>query len=142
MSLIIQPPGISAIIDGLYVSGVDEAKKVTAKDFDTIVNVAAECEYMPPDGISYVKIPLTEDPDVHPGLIRSAVLCVRALLDQQKRTLLHCHCGISRSPAIAVSVLVAKLEIPYSVAMAMVKTARPVAFTAQTPFIAIAKIAC
>jgi dual specificity MAP kinase phosphatase len=123
---------IDHIHDNLYVGTFRSAKSyeiINKYDISAIVNVSKSLDDPAYGGIVSIKIGLIDGPsdDNYPSLYRLAAEAVITLLNDGHNVLVHCHEGISRSPAICFLVLIKKYGFTPSEADDLILQKRPIA---------------
>ena len=98
------------IVPGLFLSGFGVAcneKLLTAMKVDTIINLVKGLPNKFPSKINYINFSLKDDGDLGNGQILTDVISsIEDNLDKNKRVLVHCRKGISRSPAAIIGFLI------------------------------------
>ena len=101
---------ITYVTDELAIGDSQDARYLTQDKFDAALCVAIDldiCDKEIPDVKTYYvrrhKIGLYDGPGNHPLVFASAVLTLEGLISQNKRVLVHCHAGQSRSPMVAAA---------------------------------------
>lgn len=93
---------ITYITDEIAIGNSSDARQITYKQFDATLNVAIDLDIE--DGFKYRhKIGLLDGPGNDPLTFLAAVLMLHSLMRQNKRILVHCHEGKSRSVMITAT---------------------------------------
>lgn len=95
--------------DKLWIGNARDARShstVLTSEIDAVVDLAAEeAPASLPRSIIYLRFPLRDGSSNDLGDLRFSVTCVAELIARQKRTLVCCSVGMSRSPLIAAAAL-------------------------------------
>lgn len=90
---------ITYILDNVAVGNSQDSKNVKNEQFDAILNVAIDLDIK--DEFKWRhKVGLLDGPGNHPDMMIAAVLVLHSLVNSNKKVLVHCHAGKSRSVMI------------------------------------------
>lgn len=119
------------IDDGLYLGDSDTGKHLqSAHDGDAaiaaVVSVGGGKLRTWPSGVDYLHIGVLDRSDADLGpRIEEAVRFAERHLAAGRHVLVHCRGGLSRSPAVAAAVVMARRRIRWDAALRVVRAARP-----------------
>lgn len=127
---------ISQITENLYISGIEEAYEADKSDFQQVITVCQDniesnvgCRYSHfnmADGEAKGYGGRFDD-----GVFKEAAEELLEALEKDRKTLLHCHVGKSRSVSVAIAVLSVKNDIPFHTARSIVEAGRKQAHPKQ-----------
>lgn len=93
---------ITWITDNVAIGDSQDGKKADNKVFDAVLNVAIDLDIK--DNFKWrYKVGLLDGPGNHMHMFMAAVLVLDALVSQDKKVLVHCHAGLSRSPIVVAT---------------------------------------
>lgn len=107
----------------LAVGNAQDAAK-PAQFITVVLNVAAENQVAPPDGLAYAWIPFTEYAEADPVQLDEAVEWLERH-QHGNRLMVCCRAGMGRSVSVAIAYLCLAREMPYQEAVMLVAARRP-----------------
>ena len=122
-------PYPNEILPGLFLGGEITASKesILALNISHVVT-CMERKIELPDGVDCLWCSILDDPSASiEGIIRKALPFVEDAIRKNKRVLVHCEQGVSRSVSVVVAYLMKSKSIPADEAVRTVKSFRPVA---------------
>jgi protein-tyrosine phosphatase len=121
--------GVTCIIDGLYVSSLEESFDrpfLETHDITHVLNVAEECNLLGRLNREYKHVKIADD-DPETNITIYIPECIKFIDEgiQSGNVLVHCLEGISRSVCIVLSYLVIKCNYTFDAAFDLIKQKRP-----------------
>lgn len=98
---------ITPIIDKIAIGDSEDAQNITRHQFDATLNVAIDLD-IDDTKIQRYKVGLLDGPGNDPKIFAAALIVLDTLVKNNKRTLVHCHAGQSRSVMIVAAWLAYK----------------------------------
>jgi predicted protein tyrosine phosphatase len=116
---------VGHIMTGLYIGSQDAAEcleTLSANGIEAILNVGfSEAVF---EEFEYKRLPLY-DTEEQKLAIDEQLLFLSECLKREKKVLVHCNAGVSRSASVAIAYLIRYEQLSYEEAFATVKKARP-----------------
>lgn len=111
-------PEMAEVHPDLWIGGWSAARD-RGSHFDEIVNVAMDAPTF-----GQYRFPLVDGPGNDPIQMACAIACVRTLIDQRKRILVHCVSGRSRSATVLAKAMETALGIPFADTIKLIQELR------------------
>ena len=93
---------ISEITSQISIGDSDDARRADNKRFDAVLNVAIDFDWR--DGFKWRhKVGLLDGPGNHPATFFAALVLLDSLVKSNKRVLVHCGAGMSRSVMVVAA---------------------------------------
>lgn len=93
---------ISEITNLISIGDSEDARRADNKKYDAILNVAIDFDWR--DGFKWRhKVGLLDGPGNHPATFFAAVVLLDSLIKSNKRVLVHCGAGMSRSVMVVAA---------------------------------------
>ena len=105
-------PGITEVIDNLYISGLESQSAIANKGIRAVFNISSECpvQHLGPN-VDYEKISLPDLPTASIQVYFDRLSDrIEQNLQQGKKTLVHCYVGRSRSATIILGQFCSRLQ--------------------------------
>lgn len=120
---------MSEIIHGLYLGGEETAfnKELLKKNnVSTILNITSSIPFYYESEFTYHRIPIIDEPNVDiKQYFDETFKIIDDTLTENKKILIHCQAGISRSATIVIAYIMKKNKIEMNDAYKLVHTGRP-----------------
>ena len=133
---------ITYVTDEIAIGDSQDARGITQDKFDAALCVAIDldiCDKVDPEVRSYNvrrhKVGLYDGPGNHPMLFAAAVLTLDGLVNQDKRVLVHCHAGQSRSVMVASAWVAYKKRSSLEDALAQIMASRKISIYRQDLYV-------
>lgn len=117
---------MTKITDSVFIGNSQDARQPDSSKIDAVLNVAVDLDTLEKFKERY-KVGLVDGPGNSQGTFVSAVLLLHSLVKENKRVLVHCHEGRSRSVMVVSSYLSALNAEPFDDTLKRVMSARGVA---------------
>ncbi|KAG9400138.1 hypothetical protein AC1031_011044 [Aphanomyces cochlioides] len=121
---------VTKILDGLYVGGRESVDDLAALEMLAVTHIVNCTEDIPNffyGTISYLHVPIADDPDVAiDSYFQSVFGFIQNARDSGKVCLVHCSQGMSRSPTFILGYLVARENMSVLEALRYTRALRPV----------------
>jgi protein tyrosine phosphatase (PTP) superfamily phosphohydrolase (DUF442 family) len=128
---------ISLITESIAISNFkgaenpDELKKLGISAIVCLIERSASAEIMQAAGIEkLMHIPLEDGPHYYDDF-RKCVNALTTLLDEEKRVLVHCHAGRSRSVAVVAAYIGAQHKLDWEAAVSLIREKRETNISAE-----------
>ncbi len=103
-----------------------DLKKIMAMGIELLIDLAIEeASVVLPRDVAYCRFPIHDGDSDSPEMLISAIDTVARFARANRRTLVACSAGMSRSPAIAAAVISRLNKIPLDEAIQLVATTGP-----------------
>lgn len=118
---------MSKITEHVYVGTYGSASSLddrNPEDIQCILN----CTKQPHEDLSGFEVNqlnISDGEPIDPKVLRFAIDCIYAAWDANKKILVHCHAGLSRSPSIVIAYLMDKHGYLWDEAFEIVRSRRP-----------------
>ena len=129
---------ITYVSDEIAIGDSQDARAANQDKFDATLCVAIDldiCDKVDPDVRNYNarrhKVGLYDGPGNHPMLFAAAVMTLESLVNQNKRVLVHCHAGQSRSVMVASAWVAYKKLSSLDDALAQIMATRKISIYRQ-----------
>jgi protein-tyrosine phosphatase len=125
------------IVPGLYVGPAPRVVGLAADAFDAVLDCrhdASDADRYTAVGIAYARLPFPDGVDLpadFDGRLDRALAWVDAQVRAGRRTLIHCHAGVSRSPFVAAAYVLPRVGNDPDAALSLVRRRRSAANPAQ-----------